>query len=648
MQSLSDTDVLLHVVYHVFLPPKLPQAALGEDAQSQVDLRLVDLTLDAIEQYLALISHNTTRWTYIYRMLSLLAQDLRAPSGKDTLAQNMTSMRAGDVLALHIREQNAAVLVRKNATDTTFEVFEVQAPNAAVMSVPGKLIRHFPGPAVRIPNSVFSDQGFISEIANFLVRMSEDTLEGSSAKTTKAGSTVAEVRDSADPHYISQLFVAILRGIGEAVEPNRVVKRIADEVLWSDAYLPWRRSPLWLIIRVALQTSLPSTEDYKHFMIFFLARILDLCHDDSIFSGDLLFVMRAKLARRLLKVQASAPGFLVDVVNDTTTRTEEILQGRWTEIQNRTAKVSPLHVDPEGAIIQSVPNTRQHLERILQARPTLTQPPPFIPDKILRFFDHSDFTTFHDGALQDAFATDKHVALFDFESAVFKNLSGWIDNNLHDEFACTVVNSCLEQYTSLALSFYTQDAADRSIMILTIMALWIALDRLVTAQHPLLLDYSPEIPENLMDVLLLRSSQHLEQARNIQLYLRRRYTHSKGARYSVFAETNTTSSFSVRFFNQSSKLVALKQTIEEVAQQKRDGKLREMYFKNDEHARIMRQTQGMNCECIPNSRGKHKRCEKCRMQGLANRMRVDVHEWPLPAKELDAKAVVFELGCPDA
>ncbi|KAG9091866.1 hypothetical protein FRC06_000351, partial [Ceratobasidium sp. 370] len=346
-------------------------------------------------------------------------------------------MRTRDVLALHIREQNAAVLVRKNAVDTTFEIFEVQAPNAAVMSVPGKLIRHFPGQAVQIPDSVFSDQGFIQETANFLVQMSEDILEGSSAKTTKAGSTVSEVRDSADPHYISQLFVAILRGVGKEFEPKRVVKRIADEVLWHDAYLPWHRSPLWLIIRVALQTSLSSTEAYKRFMVFFHAHILDLCHNNPSFSSDLLFVMCAKLARRLLKAQDSAPEFLVRVVGDITNRTEEILQSRWTEIQNRVAKVPSLHLDPQDVIIQPVPNTRQHLQRILEARPNLTQPPPFVPDKISRLLHHADFADFHNGALQKAFAVDKHIALFDFESTVFKNLSGWIDDSLESEFACT-------------------------------------------------------------------------------------------------------------------------------------------------------------------------------------------------------------------
>ncbi|KAG9122623.1 hypothetical protein FRC07_000929, partial [Ceratobasidium sp. 392] len=302
------------------------------------------------------------------------------------------------------------------------------------------------------------------------------------------------------------------------------------------------------------------------------------------------------------------------------------------------------------AAIQSIPNTRQHLGRILQTRPTPAQPPPFVPERISRLLGQSDFSVFHDGALSNAFAADKHVALFDFESTVVKNLSGWIDGNLHNEFACVVINSCLEQYTSAALSFYTQDAADRSIMILTVIALWVALDKLVATQHPLLLDYSPEIPESIIDVLLLRSSQHIEEARKIQLYLRGRHTKSKAvARGSIFAERNTTDSFAVQYFNQSPDLQKLKENIEEDAQSKRDKKLQEMRSMNDKHAQIVRQAQDMDCECPPKvKRKKRTRCQKCLLQNTAKKMRIDVHEWPLPAGELDAKTVVFELGCPRA
>ncbi|KAG8739717.1 hypothetical protein FRC10_005236 [Ceratobasidium sp. 414] len=651
MKPLSDSDTLLHAIYHVFLPPKIPQEGLSQILHSQVDQRLVQLTLEAIEHYRKLTSHNVVAWNSMHRMLSRLAQNTWTSVAKDKLAQDMASMDTGDVLALHIREQNAAVLVRKNATNAVFENFEVQPPNEAVMSVPGKLVRRFPGPTIQIPNSAFNDPGFLQETSNFLVQMSDDVLDDSAAKTTKAGSTVVEVRDSADPHYISELFVAILRGVGQEFETTRVVKRIADEVLWNDTYIPWRRSPLWLIIRVALQTSLASTSEYKHFMVFLHAHLLHICYNNPSFSDDLLFVMRAKLARRLLKVQDSAPQFLLNPVNDIVTRTEELLQARCARIRTTASKLAPLRLDPESALIQSLPNTRQQFTKAVRAGPNVQQP-PFVPNHVPRLLGRSNFAAFGGDALRDASVLDKHIALFDFENAVFNDLSTWVGSNRRNKSTCALISSCLEEYVSVADSLYTHDVADRSIMILTVMALWVALDRLVTAQHALLLDYSPEIPENIIDVLLLRSSQHLNQARDIQLYLRRRHADSKAAaRGSIFAKRPTSDSFAVRFFDQSPGLQALMREIEENARFHREKKREELNDLNQQHARLQRRIQALSCRCPTTTEGyRHPqdRCERCQTKMAANRMVIKVHEWPLPSDQLAAKMVVFELRCPEA
>ncbi|KAG9121542.1 hypothetical protein FRC07_002453, partial [Ceratobasidium sp. 392] len=233
-------ETLLDVVYNVFLPPQLPQRAPSEDHERHINHQLVLLTRDAIDNYQKLAASNSEQWMLMSRMLSRLALNVKNSLEESQLQHDMSHMEPGDVLSLHIREQNAAVLIRKSPAGTTFEIFEVQAPNESVMSTPAKLVRHFPGPTIEVPNSASGDSGFIQEIAHFLSRMNTDVLEDATAKTKKARSTVTEVRDSADPHYISQLFTGILRGFGEEVEPTRrVVKRIADEVLWDNAYLPW-------------------------------------------------------------------------------------------------------------------------------------------------------------------------------------------------------------------------------------------------------------------------------------------------------------------------------------------------------------------------------------------------------------------------
>ncbi|KAG8733067.1 hypothetical protein FRC10_000456, partial [Ceratobasidium sp. 414] len=581
-----------------------------------------------------------------------LAQTVETPLGQHQLQQDMSQMQANDVLALYIHQQNAAVLVRKSSTATTFEIFEVQAPNASVMSVPGKLVRHFPGPAIQVPNSTGDDSGFTEEIANFLSRMNVDILEDAQAKTTKAGSQVAEVRDSADPHYISQLFTGILRGFGQEVEPRRVVKRIADEVLWDQTYLPWRRSPIWLIIRVALQTSLASADDYKNFMVYFHARLLGLCCVEKSFPDDLLSAMRTKTARRLLKIQGSVPACVIEATKAVSVQTENVLRGRWSAIQANIPQFLPLTLDSDRAVAQSLPNSRSYLSKVLQGRSGHNKSSSFNPNHRPRLTGHPDFAAFANGALTAGFNDNKHISLFDFEHAVHNYLPTWVDNNRHNGTSCATIFSCFEQYVSVALSYYTHDVADRSIMILTVMELWVALDRVATSQHNLLLEYSPEIPEDLIEVLLLRSSLHLERARVVQSYLRRRHADSKAAgRGSVFTSKATSDSLPVRFFQQTHSLQVLKQAIEREAERQRREKVEELRRLNADHARLMTSISQRSCDYFNDRWGyrRHDRwCVKCSEENQARNMRIHVHEWLLPSSRLEAEAVVFELECPEA
>lgn len=107
-------------------------------------------------------------------------------------------------------------------------------------------------------------------------------------KTRKAGSNQDETRDVPDIRYVSELLGGIARALTPAGSADQiasstvyVTKRINDHVLWKSARLPWRRSPKWLIIRVALQTTfagwnMPAEYGYKMFISFVLANTLEL------------------------------------------------------------------------------------------------------------------------------------------------------------------------------------------------------------------------------------------------------------------------------------------------------------------------------------------------------------------------------------
>jgi hypothetical protein len=160
------------------------------------------------------------------------------------------------------------------------------------MAVEGKLLCSYPGPAIAIPNSVIDEPTFPPELANFLACMNYDMLD--SAPTTKADSELLEERDTAHPTYITELLTGILRAFGEPASIPRIRKRIGDDVLRSNAEPPWRRSSLWLVIRVVLQTSLERTslgrKGYKAFMASLMTDLVRNALEEDL-SSDLLYFM---------------------------------------------------------------------------------------------------------------------------------------------------------------------------------------------------------------------------------------------------------------------------------------------------------------------------------------------------------------------
>ncbi|CAE6381232.1 unnamed protein product [Rhizoctonia solani] len=296
MTPPMEFTVLEHFAYNVFLPPKLPQAEQDESLQKLVDLAMIHSIIATGQEYSAK-STAQCQWSRIELMLTRLSKHSETPIESKQLYEDIKNLKFRDVLTLHIRAQNTGLIIRKHATYTTFEVFEVQAQTKEVMSIPGRIVRHFPGPVVQIPNSVADDDDFVREVANILSQMNKEVFDKARPKTQKAGNEVDESRDSINPNYFIQFFFGFLRGIGKTVDPPRVVKHIVDEVLWEQALNPWRRSPIWLIIRVALQTSFDSMTTYKHFMAYYRANILAQCCKQTSFPSDLLYAMRVKMAK---------------------------------------------------------------------------------------------------------------------------------------------------------------------------------------------------------------------------------------------------------------------------------------------------------------------------------------------------------------
>ena len=543
-------------------------------------------------------------------------------------------------------------MFRKQENVTLFETFEISSQAENVMTAQGKLVCSYPGPAIEIPNFIFDDKSFHSELANFLIHMNDDIMPDTAATTRKAQSTVPEARDTAHPRYITELLTGILRGVGRPADIVRVSKRIGDDVVWNNSTLPWRRSSLWLLIRVVIQTtfdrSVPGRVAYKVFVLFFMCCLAKerICGD---FSNDLLHFMSAKISRRLRKLGSLAPEWLSRIASETCTSLWSMLEKRWSQVQ-AVQHVSP-HWNPSQLSLSqdiqlSLLGSSDHLRKCLASHGVSPGNTNFNPGHRPR--GHlEDFLSFDGAVFMEAYRSEPHVALYDVELAVGQGIDNWIDWVTKNDDACVQLEILANKYSSGALETHGNNPELLSAMLLTVIELWVALDKIAIREIPMLAEYSPEVPTNLLEDLLVCKAASLERLRRAHQYLSRR--HSQPHRASLFSHTATTDTFAVRYYRGSPHLQRLMSRIEDVARREVCDKIAELEKANAQYDELQRRANRMEHTYHTDRRGYtyHPRsCSKCDIEGQQRRMEIVVHEWPLPADQLLAEVVVFELDCP--
>ncbi|KZT27616.1 hypothetical protein NEOLEDRAFT_1060414 [Neolentinus lepideus HHB14362 ss-1] len=650
--TLTDEN-LLYLIHNIFLPPKLPQK---DDTNSRNQQALCEVVRRCIKMYMdALPTHERPRWLAMGKMMGYLAlvqqyDKVPQPQTVDAIEQ----MQPDDVLAFLIRAQNAGLILRKCHDRLIVESFEVSLPNAVILGAKGKLLCSYPGPAIAVPQSIVENREFLKELVSFLAHMDEDVFSDAAAMTTKAKTTVHEIRDTTHPRYITELLTGILRGLGNPEDIHRIRKRIADDVLYHDALLPWRRSPLWLVIRVALQTSLRDDlaghTQYKSFMSFLMAEILRLTvHREPGLPSDLISCMHKKVARRVYKLGSVCPELVLNKVYESGEAAQGLLQKRWAIVQKKQESLAPW--DPNGLDFLAdthltLLNSKSYILQVLEGKTGTSASCDFQPEPLHRIMGIDDFDK---PSLTSFFNKNPIIALADFEHVVEVGIDDWVGNHLLSEEACTSVARWVKEYYEFASVAYNSDPRLWSVMLLTVFDLWKAIDQLAVAQCPLLRHYSPEVTEHLLEPLIVSKAEQMNRLSSLIRYLRGRHRHAD-TRKSVFDNSQGVLSFNVHFYETSLRHQELKLRIEAEAKSRREARVQELERLNEQHRSLIREADSLSHKYQLNRMGdevhKKKKCRKCSLTRQAAALTISVHEWPLPENEMQARSVVVELDCP--
>jgi hypothetical protein len=535
-----------------------------------------------------------------------------------------------------------------------------------VVNARGKIIMQFPsGPRLIVPRE---EDNYVA-LANILAYLSSNELLDAVPITYKGDSYHQEVRDTTNPRYITEGLASIIEGFqSEDLPPIStpyIHKRLDDHVLWNRAYKPWRRSPLWLLARVTLQSTMSEwdisgPQGYKAFMSFLMAHILSqtLEKDPQKFACDTLHHMNTKLARRLCKLGRhleSEHNMTLRVAGNMVHRASSSLKERWEQIQKETASkyrwIPPTPSMFEGCLSITFPNSNPYLRQVMARTELMGQS-----------YQTSDIEKINSSIRSACLLRPspsskrlpnpiqiqpKDISLFDFEHWVHECLQEWSSSPSRKVEDSLELAKVLNEYHRVAPGHYEGHPERLSLMHLCILELWMALDIIVSTWCPLLLRYSPEIPEDFLDPLLLPYFSQFKRLYRVQSYLKQRNKNAEKG-WSVFHDINRPDSFANMYFDSSVELSKLLQRVRSDATTKRSQTLRRMEELNASFHRLIEKSRALSC-----SRPQHRKepyhikdCEKCNLEHSARKLRILPFEEPLPDTIHKAKAIVFELNCP--
>ncbi|KAL4951222.1 hypothetical protein BDW69DRAFT_42194 [Aspergillus filifer] len=657
---------LVYLYHHMFLPPKLPQE---DDYDPDLDKALLDMVIHALHGF---ATHLTGYEHEVIECVTAMVTRLNEVHGLQGDVDEVKLKKAletlekeGDILPIHVRCQNAAVLITTTENAFHVETFELSPRNKAVNSNKGRLQRQFPGPTFAIDSAVFKDASLRGTIAQTLAKMSHQYVAGTKPMVKKAQQKHEEDRDTTDPRMVTEFFTAFLRPSATAVDSMQIQKNTREDVLWKSSRLPWRRSPLWLLIRVTLQLSIRrlceskgvDKDLYKHFMLYCMSFALE--HRSNTIPDEMCYIMLAKAARRLHKLGLSHRPAWLQYVEDVIQSASSSLSENWRRIIHRDGAKSSLLDEQELSTLDFERDTTCSLPdldnwRVERAKRTSSS-------SVVNFQPQGHLNTQHGSQLPWlSSSSDPDYEIFNlaaFEDWVKLDLDNWLEDHIGEETTCQKLGDSISRYHDVASGQYSNNPEATSLMHLTILELWIACDKSALRNHPDLANYSACIPTGVFESLVLPMRSQLERLGRAELYLSNRQSRVLYPQSCIFLDFGTPSCFAVKYFDQSHKHQELLTRIEDRAWQQKAATQAELRRKRQEYNDLMAFVDRTECtyeEYIVDQRFKMTKkhhspfCERCSRKWTANSITISIHEWPLPANPAEAKSTVFELDPPRA
>lgn len=371
-------------------------------------------------------------------------------------------------------------------------------------------------------------------------------------------------------------------------------------------------------------------------------------------ANETIYCMVAKICGRLLKLERDADDRWLPSVEGALSSAVSKLRICWqATVQNMTANVQMKPIPPawlEEDIFNTLPDLQKFISSI-ELRNSRAESASFKPTWSVPKWTTSNLPIVSSSGKGERAAFE----LLAFEKWAAVSLDGWVQSNIDTENTTAELLTAIETYHLAAQCYYSKNPEGLSLMILTILELWVACDKSACAIHGLLKEYQHEIPFQLLQSLILPFKSQMERLHRVEKYLRdRQYSAANMESSSIFSSFGKPNSFAVRFFSSSPDHQNFKSHIEIRPEQEKIKKIAEFHGKQKtyrEHVAKSRETSHEFYERFDRYTGRRysthdPQCKSCFHEQEAAKMRIDVHEWPLPKATHAAQNVVFELQVP--
>ncbi|QPH02366.1 hypothetical protein C2857_006575 [Epichloe festucae Fl1] len=656
----KNSKILRCIINHVFLPRRLP----NKPDEVEFEGELLALLLDSLSQYRSLCLDEQVQIDNAQQGLQALQgfQGVRDPINQHKLHAAFQKVGEQELLGfpVYIRPHNAGLLVQGQRDTVELSMWELTPDNSTILSVKGRLVRHFPDVANSIPTADFKSSNFLKFISTTLANMTKMSHQD---KTQHGRSS--QDQDTIPPAVITELLHGYLHGTFTSSSGCKTRKNTREEVIWAERNeVPWRRSSFWLFLRVSLQFLMANRATFKKFMIFFMSRILQKALDTDL-ESDMIFCMIQKLSGRQRKLCLTNDENWMEDVTIALDGAHALLNERWEDIIKadanfNTVKISPIDSDalaadtllklPElDAFISSI-DTRQ------SARPVELVPQSRRSD--LSSFEPEDLPLIPCLTSNQEYFIFK---IFAFEVWTARNLDDWLADRIADQSTCSQLHERAAKYFRAAMEIYKNSPRELSSMLLIILELWIACDKsaAATTQSFGFNSFSPPIPSEIWTSLLLSSKADVSRLLQVRHYLTQRQESAEYESSALWKIGKDPLFAEVAFANADSGCKDQLKAFKADSERRKKAKINDLEIEKSRFDSLMEEYASKSCECERGSESdededqddededqEDELCERCRCRKKAEAMKIWPLELPLPSCETEQKVMTCEFLAP--